>query len=565
MVRALRLMVLGVLWMPVFTAAGASVVATVDRNVVGVNESFRLTFEADGDTGEPDFSPLTRDFQVLDQSRSQNLSIVNGKTSRTFVWELLMMAPRAGVFTVPPIAFGADRSQPIEITVSQQTDTVVEDRQIFLDVEVDVEQPYVQQQVVCTVKLFRVVDVSSATLSELKVEGVDAIVERLGEDQDYELLRNGRRWRVVERKYVIFPQQSGHMTIAPFEFRGRISPGRRSFGLDIFGQSIGRPVALRSESVTLPVREPPASFAGPWLPARRLTLEETWPGPDEIRPGDPITRTLTVKAWGLTAAQLPELDAPLSGEVRSYPEQPKLDDTRGERGIVGERIESTAIIPTQPGTVTLPEVRLAWWNIDAQRPELAVIPARVFEVTAAAGAAEEAESIAPQPSRRGEPAAGRVDGEPSRDVLAASPWWPWVSLALALAWLATALAWVRERRRGRASAHSDRPQDGPDRRQALAGLRTAAGSGDPRQSRDALLHWGAALWPDAPPRSLGALAARVDAPLAARVRDLERALYARGHQWDGAGLYQLASKFQPQTGEQRPSPARPGLEPLYKS
>ena len=303
-------------------AVAANVVATVDRNVVGTNESFRLTFEADGNVGEPDFSPLAEHFQILDQSTSQNLSIVNGQTSRTLLWDLLLMATAPGEFTIPPIAFGADRSRAIDITVGQGAQKAEKERTIFLDVEVDTEQPYVQQQIIFTVKLFRAVDVASASLSELAVEGVDAIVERLGEDRDYQLLRNGRRWRVVERKYAVFPQQSGHLSIRPLEFRGRIVSRRPGFGLDIFNQSLGEPVALRSESVTLSVREPPAPLAGHWLPARRLTLEEAWPEQGEISVGDPITRELTVTVWGLTAAQLPELDAPLPDGLRSYPSSP---------------------------------------------------------------------------------------------------------------------------------------------------------------------------------------------------------------------------------------------------
>ncbi len=557
--RLTAMLALLLLTAPVF---GANVVATVDRNQVGVNESFRLSFEADDAVGEPDFSVLGENFEILDQSQNQSISITNGRTTRKYVWDLVLMATREGSFQIPPIKFGGDRSQPVNIVVKAGAEVKEADKSIFLDVEVDVEQPFVQQQVMFTVRLLRSVDIASATLSDLEVEGVDAIVERFGDDHNYQVVRNGRRWQVVERKYLVFPQQSGYLTIRPLEFRGQVVTRRSNLGLDIFNRQSGSPVVLRSESVTLGVREPPAAFVGSWLPAKRLELMESWPEDREIVVGEPVTRSITVTALGLTAAQLPEVRAGLADGLRAYPEKPTLEDSGHDDGVKGTREQSMAIIPTRPGKITLPEVEVAWWNSDEQQPEIATIPARTLDVVAAPVTA----SWPPAATPAGvEPEADSQPAEAGRGSSQWRGWWPWSTLALAFAWLITLVLWLADRKRLRAASDDQiRPRPivypGP----ALAEFSRACAAGDAHQASKALLRWGAAMWPEAPPSSLGRLAARCGEPLSSRINDLERHLYGRMETWKSDGMSEQLHRFR-RVGETKSGHSGPSLEPMYRT
>ena len=73
-------------------------------------------------------------------------------------------------------------------------------------------------------------------------------------------------------------------------------------------------------------------------------------------------------------------------------------------------------------------------------------------------------------------------------------------------------------------------------------------------------------WPQNPPRSLGALAARLDDDLATEVRGLERILYAPGQStvWQGEGLWRAwhAARLDREAGG---GDNRPGetIAPLY--
>ena len=78
----------------------------------------------------------------------------------------------------------------------------------------------------------------------------------------------------------------------------------------------------------------------------------------------------------------------------------------------------------------------------------------------------------------------------------------------------------------------------------------------------ALLQWAAARWPDAPPRSLGALAGRVDDETAKPVRELERVRYApEKGEWTGQDLWEVWRR-NVRDREDAESP-RTGIAPLY--
>ena len=206
-----------------------------------------------------------------------------------------------------------------------------------------------------------------------------------------------------------------------------------------------------------------------------------------------------------------------------------------ENGRTGRgRQQSMAIIPTRAGQLTLPEVRVAWWNVDSDQPEIASLPTRVIEVRPAPAAAE------PGPTERpvSELSPPEVPMESTdAEVAASAEWWPWLTLGLALAWLATLALWFADRRRSATgAAHAEPAPRRADPGKALAEVRNACRSGEPRAVKDALLDWGAATWPDSPPAGLGQLAARCGEPIAERISGLERRLYGKDDAWSADGL-----------------------------
>ena len=85
-INGILLLVLSIF--PAFSGA-ATITVQPDRNPAVSQESFQLLFEAVGEVdGDPDFSPLEKDFQVLSTSTSSSMSIVNTNITRTRQWRL---------------------------------------------------------------------------------------------------------------------------------------------------------------------------------------------------------------------------------------------------------------------------------------------------------------------------------------------------------------------------------------------------------------------------------------------------------------------------------------------
>jgi hypothetical protein len=554
-----------VVWLLSWPVLGlsAEIAMRTDRDPVSVHESFQIEFEASGGVdADPDFSPLNRDFNILSTAQSSSFSIVNGRTSSTKTWTLTVVARRTGPLVIPSIAFGKDRSPAgsVNVTAKASAGASRDSGDIFMEVEARPLQPLVQAQVIYTARLFIAVPVSDATLSEPRVETGDAVIERLGEDRNYETQVMGRRFKVLERSYAVYPQSSGRVELAPLQFQGRI--GRDVFSLfDPFGPQ-PKAVVRQSAPVTLEVQPIPDGFAGThWLPAKNVQLSEEWsPNPPEFRVGDPLTQTLVLLADGLSASQLPDLPASSYPDpIRVYPDQPVLDNRATPAGIVGSRQEKVAVIPSAPGDYVLPAISVAWWNTQTGRQEYARLPERRITVLPRAGSAGP-DSTAPAPvfasAEPGKPASATAPPEPE------SIPWTWISAFLAAGWLITVLLWHRQRGGGRRSA-GDRMRIDSARRASRA-VMDACHANDPHRLRDALLAWAGLHWPASPPRSIGELAARCDGALAVELRRLNAVLYARETgDWSGTELRREFERAAPRA-EQRLATEDSALEPLFR-
>ena len=321
-------------------ALAAEIEVSLDRNPVPINESFTLSFTAHEEPdGEPDFSPLQSQFEILNQGQSNQVSIVNGRATRSIVWQLQVLAKHPGTLEIPPIAFGRERSRPFAVTI---TNGAVRGKQggeasISVEAEAEPKNPYVQAQVILTIRVLSRVAFSGDLAQP---EAPDAVFEKLDEDREYVTLREGVQFKVNERRYAVFPQKSGRVTIGPVNLTAQLSrPGGAGFGP--FFRSPTRQQRLHSEPVELDVRPIPPGFTGKhWLPVRRLELTGQWqPETLQIPEGEPVTRTVTLKAEGASIGMLPELASPglPPGEVKQYPDQPVLQEEKTPDGLVSQR------------------------------------------------------------------------------------------------------------------------------------------------------------------------------------------------------------------------------------
>ena len=127
---------------------------------------------------------------------------------------------------------------------------------------------------------------------------------------------------------------------------------------------------------------------------------------------------------------------------------------------------------------------------------------------------------------------------PVVEVSTAPNFWRLVAQVAVVLWLLTLGAWWLSSRPKREQREPGPPPLHKQQARHLKSARKAALSGD------AMLEWGRLQWPDAPPRSVGALAGRVSAPLSDELRRLSRAAYGPGGEgWDGDPLARSLRSF----------------------
>lgn len=522
MVSRLLLACLGMAWASAALSQDVRLRASVDRASVRENESLTYILRAEGSVRDrPDLAPLGADFDILETRSSMSVQMAGGQTTTVTEWLLQLMPQGPGSFTLPPVAFAGAFSNPVDVEVlpALAGDAPAD---IFLEVEATPATAYAQAEVIYTVRLFRGVSTGRSSLSEPEVAGGEAIIERLADDREYQVVRDGRNFLTLERRYAIFPQSAGPLTIEPVTLDAVVITSTGFRGVQVFS----------SESLELEVLNPvppPQQWAGAaWLPARDLVLTERWSADDEpMTAGIPQTRALIIEAEGVQESQLPELAVLPADGIRQYPDQPELAREITQRGLQARRTERYAVIAQTEGRAMLPGVVLPWFDVAEGVWKAAALPPRELE-------------ILPSPEQPGLRLAVDPPAAPGAATAAPSPGiWRAVSAGLFVAWLATLGLWWQSRRPERepaANTTESTPRRASNRR-VLRQLRAACQANDARRAHTLLLEWGALRLPGAEPSSLGAMAERLPGTLAEAVAGLERSLYgAEEASWSGAAL-----------------------------
>jgi len=291
-----------------------------------------------------------------------------------------------------------------------------------------------------------------------------------------------------------------------------------------------------------------------------------------MKVGEPLTRTLTLLAKGTTVGQLPELNsgkpvlskvegAVLSGaegaddQLKTYPDQPVLQEQKKPEGLIAFREEKIAIIPSKAGFYKLPAIEIPWFNSQSQKMEIAKIPETTITALEAAGtlpdmAAPVAPATAEQPQKT---EAARPIVLPQQQNI-----WLWVAVFLGSGWLAT-LAYFLIKRPAKKPV-AEKSERGIRLEDSIKNLKKACADNNAVAAKDALLAWGRQRFNSA---NLGAIAELSDARLRDEILNLNQVLYGKSaDQWQGKKLFQA---FVENKAREKIAVADDDkLEPLYR-
>ncbi|QIK37519.1 protein BatD [Caldichromatium japonicum] len=235
-----------------------------------------------------------------------------------------------------------------------------------LNWSIETSDPYLQQPVLLRLEVASSDDPGTLSL-ELPTTD-DALLKVFSGPTNDIRFEQGVQQIIKRFILTLTPVRTGDLALPPIRVKGTLG----------FGQVY----ELATDPIRLQVR-PPMPSVRPWLPLKSLILKAHLDREGPLAPGQPVTLVIELAATGGTATQLPSLEKQLAASgLRVYREQ-ALTDTRlsaDGQALLAGRTEYYTLIPQNSGRLTLPELSIAWWNLERAVREVARLSPLTLEV-----------------------------------------------------------------------------------------------------------------------------------------------------------------------------------------
>ena len=364
--------------------------AYLSQTEVLLNRQFVLNVEVSGTQQLDEDPPVLPDLSAfavyLGSGTSTSMQIVDGRTSLSLTFQHRIQATAEGTFEIGPVTVRAGgrglRTEPLTLRITDgpaptsragppRADGTVAPEDLFITATASKPRVYVNEPVIVEYRIFTRVDVDSYNITQQP--GTTGFwVEELEDPQARveQVVRDGLQYTsAVVRRVALFPTGAGTKTLAPLTLETQVRVQRRSRSLfgDPFGGLFGSriPVVVGSnpveiEVLPLPEAGRPEAFTGL---VGRLEVSASIDRTD-AETNDALTYRLEVSGTG-NIRTLPEPELGFPSDVEVYPPDvsERVDPT--EAGVRGSKIFEYVIVPRAPGQVTIPAVKLAYFDVDA--------------------------------------------------------------------------------------------------------------------------------------------------------------------------------------------------------
>ncbi len=529
------------------SSTSLALTARVDRSSLAQNETLTLQLQSDGrqDFSGLDLAQLRKDFEVIRRSTQSSINIVNGEMKSNATLTLVIRPMRSGDLLIPEFEVEGERSRAISVFVTEVkvADSSTVDRAVFIETETDKTELLVGEQLLYTLRILYATELSNASLPAFELDGVD--IETLPE-QRYQRNTDGRSYNVIERRYALFPNKEGELRIPPQELNATIGGSASRFGFSLAPFSQGsQQIRIASDEQLITVKPiPDGQTIANWLPANHLALKESWANKlDNVRVGEPLIRKIQLTAEGLSAARLPEIRIADIAGINIYPEKPELKSEATDKGIIGQRTETLALIPTQHGTYTLPKVSIKWWDTLNKRYQLAELPQKTLTILPAANSNA---ALSDLPTINNQPVFDTNSVGSQNALNRVRSWWQYLALFSTFAWLLT-LVYLWSTRYQRAPKRTMVKEDiDPSLRHAYHELKKSCLSNDAASAKLALEKWLSIRFPRLGSGSLSDKVSQLnDGELLEQVNHLNYCLYGQAEdaEWQGSVLLKIVEQL----------------------
>lgn len=303
-----------------------SFTSNVDRNKVGLNEQFTLTFTLN-DRGDQFRSPNLSNFSIISgPSTSSSTSIINGKMTRENTYSYKLRANKKGIFTIGSASISSNSklysSKVISIqvlnTIPKSNNNSPESRarkNVYLRLELSNNTPYVGEQITANFNLYFSQEIRSPELLETpNFNGFWQEDYDLGDTYPINKVQiDGVDFKVATiKKMILIPQKSGDLTISSFDIDvPTVIPTNQR---DIFGRRRSRMINIGCSSGTkkllvkeLPKKDKPSIFNGAVGEFEFTTRLDR----DSIQTNESATLSMRISGTGnMRMIDLPKVDIP---------------------------------------------------------------------------------------------------------------------------------------------------------------------------------------------------------------------------------------------------------------
>ena len=364
------------------TSKAQEITLTLDRSELARGETLTLTIRVyDQRQGmQLDLTPLTENFDVLGTRTSSQVRSINGNTDIWTDYIITLFPLTEGSLRIPSLTISGQLTDELEVTVTNQgARSNQETDELFLEIEVNKDSLYVQEQLLFSIRLFYTINgIRNPVFTEIDIP--NTVTQLIGSPNQYEKIIDGQRYGVYEKRYVIFPQKSGSLDIPDILFRGEVTDGSSSF---VFRNLNTRRITAFIEGRTIDVveRPPSAEILPTWLPVTDLVMEESFSRPlSDLKVGDSFVRTIKMTANGVDGAVLPPFSPSNIQGFNTYPDPAKIERRFVNGSIVGERIESSTLVVLEDGNLSIPAIKIDWWNVDSDRLDSTIIQETMLRI-----------------------------------------------------------------------------------------------------------------------------------------------------------------------------------------
>ena len=382
-------------------AQNAFLSATASKSTVGVGEQFQVTFTLNCD-GQNFRSPDLSNFNVLSgPNKSSSISIVNNSYTQTLSFTFFLQPKSEGAFKIGPASIEVQgkkiNSNIINLTVvkgnppagnnqnnnqGNNQSSGITDKNLFVRAIVNKTSVFEGEALTVTFKIYTNIDVNSYSVS--KAPAFNGFWNQDIEipnppPTSVEVIDGVRYTTAVIKKAVLFPQQSGVLTIDPMELeciaRIRVRNQRMAdpFGMfndpffsDAFGGVQQVKCNAKSISVKVNVRELPGTAPSTYSGAVGSLTFDASLDKTVTKENEPVNLKFKISGNGnLKLATAPDVSFP--EDLETY--DPKIGESykASDAGVNGSKTIEYLIIPRHEGDYEIPAVTFTYFDLVKQQ------------------------------------------------------------------------------------------------------------------------------------------------------------------------------------------------------